>query len=166
MLSQIYFSTIKTNRIKGFTLIELLVVTIIVGLLAAVSTPVLINQIGKARDIELANAVGTFNRSQQAYHWEINKFADGATYTEVFSKLGMDIQTSYASDFEIDTDTDYATIVTVNNNYKNHGTRAYSGGVFPENGLYSLFLCQSLTIEEKIDPPTLTNICDSNIKIK
>ncbi|MGL4884096.1 MAG: type IV pilin protein, partial [Waterburya sp.] len=37
---------------QGFTLIELLVVTIMVGVLAAISLPNLLAQIGKARETE------------------------------------------------------------------------------------------------------------------
>lgn len=61
---------------KGFTLIELLVVTIIVGILAAVATPTLIGNIGKSRESEAASNLGIISRSQQAYHFENQKFAD------------------------------------------------------------------------------------------
>ena len=60
----------------GFTLIELLVVTIIVGVLAAIATPSLIGNIGKARESEATSNLGIISRSQQGYHFENQKFAD------------------------------------------------------------------------------------------
>lgn len=60
---------------KGFTLIELLVVAIIVGVLAAVSMPTLLAQIGKARETEASSQLGAVSRSQQAYHFETKAFA-------------------------------------------------------------------------------------------
>ena len=70
----------KKNGEEGFTLIELLVVVIIIGVLAAVALPNLLNQVGKARETELKNAAGTVNRSQQAYHFERQVFADNVTF--------------------------------------------------------------------------------------
>lgn len=60
----------------GFTLIELLVVVIIVGILAAVATPNLLGNIGKARESEATSNLGIISRSQQGYHFENQTFAD------------------------------------------------------------------------------------------
>jgi type IV pilus assembly protein PilA len=65
----------KKKGNEGFTLIELLVVIIIVGVLAAIALPSFLNQIGKARGSEAKAALGTVNRSQQAYRLENSTFA-------------------------------------------------------------------------------------------
>jgi type IV pilus assembly protein PilA len=70
---------LQKQKNKGFTLIELLVVIIIIGVLAAVAFPSLISQVGKARETEATNNLGTMARSQNAYHFEHQKFASTLT---------------------------------------------------------------------------------------
>jgi type IV pilus assembly protein PilA len=67
----------KNNKKDGgFTLIELLVVVIIIGVLAAIALPSLLNQVSKARQSEGKNNIGAINRAQQSYFLENNnKFA-------------------------------------------------------------------------------------------
>ncbi|NJM68477.1 MAG: prepilin-type N-terminal cleavage/methylation domain-containing protein [Acaryochloris sp. RU_4_1] len=67
---------IKKNGNKGFTLIELLVVVIIIGILAAVALPSMLNQASKARLASAKNQAGAINRAQQAYRLENAAFAN------------------------------------------------------------------------------------------
>ena len=64
----------KKNQNKGFTLIELLVVVIIIGVLAAIALPNLLNQVAKGRQAEAKNNLGAINRAQQAYRLERASF--------------------------------------------------------------------------------------------
>ncbi|MBD2654408.1 prepilin-type N-terminal cleavage/methylation domain-containing protein [Synechocystis sp. FACHB-383] len=64
---------------KGFTLIELLVVVIIIGVLAAIALPNLLNQVGKARMSEGKTTLGAINRGQQVYRTENPVFASAIT---------------------------------------------------------------------------------------
>ena len=71
-----YFLLTQNKEIdQGFTLIELLVTVIIVGILAAISMPVLFANIGKARETEASSTLGAVIRAQHAHHFQFGSFA-------------------------------------------------------------------------------------------
>jgi type IV pilus assembly protein PilA len=148
------FLSSKKNKEEGFTLIELLVVVIIIGVLAAVALPNLLKQVGKARETELKNAVGTINRSQQSYHFEKQAFAT------TIANLGVTIPTQYI-DSNTDTGlgidgsstTSAATVAPVNTDSTKDGTRAYSGMIAYADGQYSQVICQSNDVTDALTAP-------------
>jgi type IV pilus assembly protein PilA len=71
----------KKNQNGGFTLIELLVVIVIIGILAAVALPSMLNQANKSKEAGAKSSVGAANRAQQAYRLEKPNFA--ATFAEL-----------------------------------------------------------------------------------
>jgi type IV pilus assembly protein PilA len=58
----------------GFTVIELLMVVVIIGVLAGIGIPSMLNQTSKARHAEAKTYIGALNRSQQTFYLENRHF--------------------------------------------------------------------------------------------
>ena len=153
----------QSNHEKGFTLIELLVVMIILGVLAAVALPNFISQAGKAREVEFKNAVGTINRAQQAYHWEKQVFAEGATDDESLKLLNVDFDAHYVDSFGIVAHSiSMASVAPTNSEYDDDQTRAYSGATFFVTGVYNTAICQSQLAAANLTPPVSATDCGTD----
>lgn len=141
---------INRHQTSGFTLIELLVTLIIVGILAAIAIPNFIYQVGKAREAETKSALGSIARQQQAYHWEKQTFA--STMTLLSDGLDSSVDTKYHN-FPDPTDVD-ATLVkhqAIAINPLNDRVRNFAAGVYYNNGLYTLSICESSAVNEAVD---------------
>ncbi|NCR90370.1 MAG: prepilin-type N-terminal cleavage/methylation domain-containing protein [Microcystis aeruginosa G11-01] len=134
----------KKNGNKGFTLIELLVVVIIIGVLAAIALPNLLNQVAKGRQSEARNNLGVVNRTRQSYRLETGTFG-------TFSALPLSIQAqyySYADSSTAPNDTAAVTNATAISTY-NNDIRDYSAGVAQNgSGQFGAIICEANTPDQ------------------
>ena len=150
----------KKNANKGFTLIELLVVVIMIGVLAAISFPILTRQIGRARHVEARNNLGIVNRAQQAFRLENPTFATvanlpinntpGSYYTAVVD--GPTAPTAAFASHSI------AALANYTNDIPD-----YSSAVAQTTaGVFSAIICEMNTPTDSVTPPVDTNTCGLN----
>ena len=157
---------LSPNKERGFTLIELLVVVIILGILSAIALPNFLAQVGKAKEVEFQNTVGTINRAQQAYHFEKQSFAQGANDDESLQKLNVSLAPKYIDSFNIVNNGNSATVSPVNNEFAIDGTRAFSGAIFYNAGSYQSTICRSQQSIPQINPSIAFNDCETNVSLK
>lgn len=127
------------NTEQGFTLIELLVVIIITGILTAVALPSLLNQIGKAREIEAKEALSSIGLAQQAYFFEKRQFATS------LSELKITVTGEYYNYLPPVVTSAPSKVIHVADaiNATNQNTRDYAIGVYFQNQSFGIVLCQS-----------------------
>ena len=139
----------QRTKLPGFTIIELLIVIIILSILTATTLPTLIGQVGKARETEIKNAVGTVNRTQQSFFFENQRFG-----TE--TQLDLNITTNdYLNALNIATAANLATVAPSNVDAQADNTRAYSGAVEfdPATGGYATVVCRTTDAAVNLQPP-------------
>ena len=149
-----------TGKTKGFTLIELLVVIIIVGVLAAIALPNLINQIGKARETEAKSTLGVVSRGQQAYHYEHGTFYSGNSLDNF---VGFNATGSYYT-FTADPSADqnkalHEAYATDPNTSK---ARDFAAGVYFSAPNYSQTLCIANAVDSDGSTSSVTAQADAS----
>lgn len=153
----------KSESPRGFTLIELLVVVIIVGILSTVALPSLLGQVGKSRESEAKSNLGAIARSQQAYHYEKQVFAD------TLNKLGT--ANSFAGEYYTYLDPDVANNSLVKHRASstdsiNNVTRDYAIGIYYSAGAYNFAFCQAATVANTVEAPNSAGDSCTNGGIK
>ncbi|WP_430013989.1 type IV pilin protein [Microcystis ichthyoblabe FBCC-A1114] len=150
----------KKNANKGFTLIELLVVVIMIGVLAAISFPILTRQVGRARQVEARNNLGIVNRAQQAFRLESPTFAPVAN-------LPINNAPGSYYDAVADGTTASATFaahtIAAGGNYTNDIPDYSSAVAQTTAGVFSAIICEMNTPADSVTVPNNTaTLCGAN----
>lgn len=143
---------------NGFTILELLVVLLVTAVLAALTLPTLISQVGKARESEAKSNLSAIGQAQQTYFFENSTFADN------YNLLAVNIQSNYFT---------FPAPNLLTSNVVKHqadainavgsNTRNMSLGVYYANLTYSLILCRSINPSSTTEAPdTNLGICSNN----
>ncbi len=136
----------KKKDDEGFTLIELLVVVIIIGVLAAIALPSLLNQVNKGKQAEAKQNVGSINRAQQAYYLQSSLF------TTDLGELGVGIKTA-TYNFQYSLLTDPASGIVNNQGVAlKQSLKSYLGtvGTIPSYNSASEVLTTAVACETKV----------------
>ena len=164
MLKYYLFKKLKIID-SGFTLIELLVVTIIVGILTALSIPNFLGQIGKARETEASNQLGTIGRAQQAYHFETQQFAPNMN---TLDKNIAVVDGYYSFPDPTIANTSIVKHQAIAASEWTNSSRDYAIGIYHDTGSYTTVLCRANATTSTVNvPDTFSDPCNNNgVKIK
>lgn len=150
----------RRNRTQGFTLIELLVVIVILGALAAASLPALLNQLGKARETAMKNAVGTINRTQQSYHFAEGVFAIDETDLDLTDISGTSPYIEGIA-FASGAPAEAMGVRIENSTSASDGTRLYMGAISVNAGVYRVVMCRSTSTTATLDDTAIATVANT-----
>jgi prepilin-type N-terminal cleavage/methylation domain-containing protein len=146
----------KKNANKGFTLIELLVVVIIIGVLAAISLPNLLGQVGRGRQAEARTNLGVVNRAQQVFRLE------NLTFATAMTDLPVTVTSTYYAAVALNAPGNATSAVhtaIAGSNYTND-IRDYSSAVGQTTaGVFSAIICETNDPTAAVVVPTSTASC-------
>ena len=143
MLNRLYPVRRRFARCQqGFTLIELLVVISILGLLATLVWPMILNQSAKAREARAINALGAMNRAQNMFFVTHNRFAN--SFNELgFASVGQD---DNFHNYSIQVATDGVPVAKIVANPLDPSLKGYAALVYQtEHDQLSSKLCEGTT---------------------
>lgn len=150
----LYINKLTRERNQGFTLIELLVVVIIIGVLATVALPSFTRQVGKARETDAKNYLGTIARSQQSYHFEKRIFTNNINNLNI---SGINNSLYYNFPNPSISDKNIVKHQAIANNPTVNIIRNYSLGIYFNAGLFNTAVCESLDINQAVDVGNTAN---------
>ncbi|AIE76005.1 Type II secretion envelope pseudopilin protein (PulG,guides folded protein to PulD in outer membrane) [Synechocystis sp. PCC 6714] len=139
-----------------------MVVFLVIGILSAMTWPVLIRQVAKAKETEGIKMLSNVGYLQQAYFFEHQQFAPD------YSSLGVNPNGNYFDLLPLNTPVggNYSTSQAVTRSGGLDASRNYSQGVYYNNGSYEIILCQSSTPGGAVSAPSSSlGSCSGGVQI-
>ena len=157
--NKVFFTKLIFSTQQGFTLIELLVVVILVGILAAVSLPSLVGNIGKSRETEATINLGILSRSQQSYHFETRHFSP--TIALLHSNVALNTKYYNFPNPSIATDS-LVKHQAIPVNVGQDQVKNYAAGIYHNAGDFDVVICQGKGITAPVEAPnTFSGSCSN-----
>lgn len=136
--------------VSGFTILELVIVMFIVSIMTAMSLPVLIRQVAKAKETEGIKMLSSIGFLQQGYFFEHREFAPD------YTSLALSTNANHFDFPPPNTPAggQYTISQAVTKNSGLDASRNYSIGVYYDNDNYRIILCQSSTPGGAVSAPS------------
>ena len=155
---------IPLNQVNaGFTLLELFAVFLILGILASLGLPALINKGRLAKQSEAKIYLATLNRAQEAYLLERGNFATNLAQLEIGLNSS---RTHYSYSVQLETTNRVSMLATP---FDRATLKGYSSAVILTNGRLDFILCQTqqVDLQTPVDGPSATGSilsCDGDLE--
>lgn len=146
----------------GFTILELVIVMFIISIMTAMSWPVLVKQVAKAKETEGIKMLSSIGYLQQGYFFEHREFAPD------YTSLGLSTNANHFDFPPPNTPAggQYTISQAITKNAGLDASRNYSMGVYYDNGNYRIILCQSSAPGSTVSAPSsYTGSCSGGTQI-
>ena len=115
------------KRREGFTLIELLIVVAIIGIIAAIAVPQLLNAIQRAKQKRTMADMRSIGESLEIYQIDFNRYPDAIAHLNPDYMFNPPANDAWGTQYQYDLDTSTNQLYSVTSFGRDGGPTAHSG---------------------------------------